>query len=84
MKETIRQLLESYDGYELVPEEEIQQVLGEDGGEEAGVEMLITGVGHSAWGRFILKGRIRTWDGMISLVKEYAVCEVFPFAAILC
>jgi len=32
---------------------------------------LITGTGHSAWGRFILRGRIRTWDGMAMLIKEY-------------
>lgn len=27
--------------------------------------------GHSAWGQFLLKGRIRAWDGMFSITKEY-------------
>ena len=40
---------------------------------DEGLEMLLTGTGHSAWGRFILKGRVRVWDGMATLVKEYAV-----------
>ncbi|KAK0541613.1 hypothetical protein OC845_006972, partial [Tilletia horrida] len=34
-------------------------------------EVLISGVGHSAWGHFILRGRIRAWDGLVTLVKEY-------------
>ncbi|KAK4685588.1 hypothetical protein P7C73_g4567, partial [Tremellales sp. Uapishka_1] len=73
MRETIRQQVDSIEGYEIVPEDELDDELNErDGGEKAGLEMLLTGTGHSAWGRFILKGRVRTWDGMASLVKEYA------------
>lgn len=34
-------------------------------------EMLISGIGHSAWGRFIVRGRVRAWDGMVVLSKEY-------------
>jgi hypothetical protein len=34
-------------------------------------EILVSGEGHSAWGRFILRGRIRTWDGLVTLAKEY-------------
>ncbi|CAO1624611.1 unnamed protein product [Jaminaea pallidilutea] len=34
-------------------------------------EMLISGIGHSAWGRFALRGRVRAWDGMLILCKEY-------------
>ncbi|PWN35917.1 uncharacterized protein FA14DRAFT_146006 [Meira miltonrushii] len=34
-------------------------------------EILISGTGHSAWGRFILRGRVRSWDGMVSITKEY-------------
>ncbi|GAA5978046.1 hypothetical protein JCM10908_004209 [Rhodotorula pacifica] len=34
-------------------------------------EILLTGTGHSAWGQFVLKGRVRAWDGMFSIVKEY-------------
>ncbi|ORY25359.1 hypothetical protein BCR39DRAFT_290672 [Naematelia encephala] len=71
LRETIQQQVEALEGYEMVPEDELEDAL-EDGGEEQGVEMLLTGTGHSAWGRFILKGRVRGWDGMASLVKEYA------------
>lgn len=34
-------------------------------------EILISGTGHSAWGRFILRGRVRSWDGLVSITKEY-------------
>lgn len=34
-------------------------------------EILLTGTGHSAWGQFVLKGRVRAWDGMFSIIKEY-------------
>ncbi|CAO1631285.1 unnamed protein product [Sympodiomycopsis kandeliae] len=34
-------------------------------------EMLLSGEGHSAWGRFYLRGRVRAWDGMVILTKEY-------------
>ncbi|WVR04294.1 hypothetical protein IAU60_001294 [Kwoniella sp. DSM 27419] len=73
LQETIRQQIEAIDGYEAVPAEELDEMLAlDDGGEAAGLEMLLTGTGHSAWGKFILKGRVRGWDGMASLVKEYA------------
>jgi len=74
LNETIKQQVDALEGFEKVPESELEEVLNEsDGGEEAGLEMILTGVGHSAWGRFILKGKVRAWDGMASLVKEYAV-----------
>ncbi|WVF70166.1 hypothetical protein IAT40_004954 [Kwoniella sp. CBS 6097] len=73
LAETIKQQIDAIEGYEVVPEDELDEMLSlEDGGEEAGLEMLLTGTGHSAWGKFILKGRVRGWDGMASLVKEYA------------
>ncbi|OCF37769.1 hypothetical protein I317_07327 [Kwoniella heveanensis CBS 569] len=73
LAETIKQQIDAIEGYEIVPEDELDEMLSlEDGGEEAGLEMLLTGTGHSAWGKFILKGRVRGWDGMASLVKEYA------------
>jgi hypothetical protein len=76
LKETIQQQVDSLEGYEAVPEHLLEEALAEeDGGEDAGLEMLLTGVGHSAWGRFILKGKVRVWDGMASLVKEYAVSD---------
>ncbi|ORX33278.1 hypothetical protein BD324DRAFT_585253 [Kockovaella imperatae] len=65
---TIRQQLDAMVGYEIVPENEMDTAVDEDDG----LEILVTGVGHSAWGRFILKGRVRAWDGLASLVKEYA------------
>ncbi|KAH8926700.1 hypothetical protein BT69DRAFT_1238772 [Atractiella rhizophila] len=34
-------------------------------------EILLSGTGHSAWGQFILRGRVRSWDGLLSLTKEY-------------
>ena len=67
---TIRQQVDVMEGYEVIPDQELDEALEGDG---EGVEILVTGVGHSAWGRFILKGRIRAWDGLCSLVKEYAV-----------
>ncbi|KAG9098013.1 hypothetical protein FRC06_006918 [Ceratobasidium sp. 370] len=48
----------------------------EHGGDDEWVETitdtLITGEGHSNWGEFHLRGRIRHWDGMITVVKDYA------------
>ncbi|KAG8750734.1 hypothetical protein FRC11_010111 [Ceratobasidium sp. 423] len=35
------------------------------------LDTLITGEGHSASGSFKLRGRVRAWDGLIILVKEY-------------
>lgn len=76
LKETIQQQVDAIEGFEIVPSSELEEALDEpDGGEEAGLEMILTGVGHSAWGRFILKGKVRAWDGMASLVKEYAVSD---------
>ncbi|GAA5845294.1 hypothetical protein JCM11251_006391 [Rhodosporidiobolus azoricus] len=34
-------------------------------------EILLSGTGHSAWGQFVLKGRVRAWDGMFTIIKEY-------------
>lgn len=95
LRETIRQQVEAIEGYEIIPDHELDEELargagagigpgdssssgsgrngGAGGGHGGGVEVLLTGTGHSAWGRFILKGRVRTWDGMATLVKEYAV-----------
>ena len=41
---------------------------------------MVTGTGHSAWGRFYVSGRVRVWDGMILLMKEYYVS---PFLDLL-
>ncbi|KAF8596940.1 hypothetical protein BDV93DRAFT_562807 [Ceratobasidium sp. AG-I] len=45
---------------------------GDDEWIETITDTLITGEGHSSWGKFRLRGRIRPWDGMITLVKDYA------------
>ncbi|WFC98446.1 hypothetical protein MYAM1_001173 [Malassezia yamatoensis] len=34
-------------------------------------ELLLYGTGHSAWGRFLVRGRVRIWDGLVVLLKEY-------------
>jgi hypothetical protein len=70
LNETIKQQVEAIDGYEVVPPTELDGAIERD---EPGLELILTGTGHSAWGRFILKGRVRLWDGMATLVKEYAV-----------
>jgi len=44
---------------------------GEEPEADARYEILITGRGHSAWGSFCLRGRVRSWDGMITLRKLY-------------
>ncbi|KAF8707625.1 mitochondrial carrier family, partial [Rhizoctonia solani] len=44
---------------------------GDDEFEEQILDTLITGEGHSSWGSFKLRGRIRAWDGMIILIKDY-------------
>jgi hypothetical protein len=43
---------------------------GESEGDD-NYEILLTGSGHSAWGQFNLKGRVRQWDGMFTIIKEY-------------
>jgi hypothetical protein len=42
-----------------------------DEDDEDHYEILLSGTGHSAWGRFTLRGRIRSWDGMLTMTKEY-------------
>ncbi|GJN88462.1 hypothetical protein Rhopal_001428-T1 [Rhodotorula paludigena] len=44
---------------------------GFDDDPEGEYEILLTGTGHSAWGQFVLKGRVRAWDGMFTIIKEY-------------
>ncbi|KAG8933634.1 hypothetical protein FRC02_011457 [Tulasnella sp. 418] len=36
------------------------------------LDILLTGTGHSAWGSFTLRGRVRPWDGLVTLLKEYS------------
>ncbi|EGG09972.1 uncharacterized protein MELLADRAFT_60810 [Melampsora larici-populina 98AG31] len=38
-------------------------------------ELQIHGTGHSAWGKCKLKGRVRAWDGMLTLLKNYKLDE---------
>lgn len=71
LQETIKQQVEAMgEEYEVVPDDEAEDM--ESRADEVGLEMLLTGTGHSAWGRFLLKGRVRHWDGLATLVKEYA------------
>ena len=54
-------LPEDWDRYPSFPDE--------DGRER--YEILLSGTGHSAWGRFVVRGRVRSWDGMLIMTKEY-------------
>ncbi|KAF8328231.1 uncharacterized protein EI90DRAFT_2926448, partial [Cantharellus anzutake] len=49
--------------------------LEDDSEEEDESDIILTGKGHSAWGLFELKGRVRRWDGLISIVKTYVSDE---------
>ncbi|KAG9030534.1 hypothetical protein FRB95_003863 [Tulasnella sp. JGI-2019a] len=40
--------------------------------EDRVLDTIITGSGHSAWGPFSIRGRIRAWDGLITAVKDYS------------
>ncbi|UZJ55030.1 hypothetical protein CBS101457_004350 [Exobasidium rhododendri] len=51
-------------------EEQGDTPLEEDSNEDR-YEILLSGTGHSAWGRFTLRGRVRSWDGMLTMTKEY-------------
>lgn len=69
--------MEALEGYERVPESGLPAALAEAdeawaSGRDSGLSLLVTGVGHSAWGRFIISGHVRVWDGLVYLVKEYA------------
>lgn len=55
---------------DILSAEEINAIK-KDGMDED-LELYIGGTGHSAFGEFVLRGRVRLWDGMISLVKEYS------------
>lgn len=47
-------------------------------GSEFVKELFVDGTGRSGWGNFKLTGRVRAWDGMISLVKDYVVSLFSP------
>lgn len=34
-------------------------------------ELQVHGAGHSSWGHFQVKGRVRAWDGMLAFLKIY-------------
>lgn len=36
-------------------------------------ELLVTGTGRSKWGKFTYRGRVRAWDGLLSVEKRYEV-----------
>lgn len=55
--------------YPRFDDEEKSDVTAMD--DEDRYEILLSGTGHSAWGRFLLRGRIRSWDGMFIMAKEY-------------
>lgn len=89
LRETVKEQIDALDGYEEVPAEDLDEMCdADDGGQAEGLTMLLTGTvslravspvtadslqGHSSWGRFVLKGKVRVWDGMATLVKQYSV-----------
>lgn len=36
-------------------------------------EIWLSGTGRSPWGEFVVRGRVRAWDGMILMTKSYKV-----------
>lgn len=55
-------------------EEQLEEIIVKEDEEldpDGNYEILLSGTGHSAWGQFVLQGRVRSWDGLFSLTKEY-------------
>lgn len=50
-----------------------EEALDDEEGSEWVKEMMIYGSGRSNWGSFKFRGRVRAYDGLITLLKEYAV-----------
>jgi hypothetical protein len=46
-------------------------------------ELMIYGTGRSNWGSFKFRGRVRAFDGLVTLLKEYAVRTPFPLVSLL-
>lgn len=65
------EILTGVPGYTLVSAEEERSL--RENGETERLEIIVTGTGHSAWGKFYISGRVRVWDGLAILTKEY--CE---------
>jgi hypothetical protein len=60
-------------GYVVVsPAEEVRLRQSGTPEEVERLELILSGTGHSAWGRFNLSGRVRLWDGLVYLLKDYA------------
>jgi hypothetical protein len=81
--------LSGVSGYRVVSEEEEERMRSGEGREQGGesveerLEIVLSGTGHSAWGRFHVSGRLRVWDGAVYLVKEYFVSlPLLPFLSI--
>ncbi|BEI80439.1 hypothetical protein CcaverHIS002_0109680 [Cutaneotrichosporon cavernicola] len=69
--DALERQLAALPGYESIPPDEVETALARaEPGDNLG--LLVTGVGHSAWGRFVISGHVRVWDGLLYLVKEYA------------
>lgn len=67
--DAVARQLSAMDGYEAVDPSDVPSALEHD---DPDALLLLTGVGHSAWGRFYISGYIRQWDGLAYLVKEYS------------
>lgn len=54
-----------------VPSEDDKILDENDDDDDAESEIVLTGTGHSAWGQFTLTGRVRSWDGLFTILKKY-------------
>lgn len=67
-------LRESRDALELALGERTWTYHAADEDDEDGdgaADVIVAGEGHSTWGRFTLRGRVRPVDGLVTLVKQY-------------
>lgn len=72
--DAVARQLAALHGYEAVEPADVRAALAADeaDADDPDALLLLTGVGHSAWGRFYISGYIRRWDGLAYLVKEYS------------
>lgn len=55
-----------------------EELLDDDPDSEWVKELLVTGIGRSKWGKFTYRGRVRAWDGLLSVEKRYDVRWTSP------
>lgn len=50
--------------------------MDDEEGSEWVKELLVQGRGRSRWGRFSYRGRVRAWDGLLTMEKRYEVRRI--------